>query len=167
MQKENSIDWRHRHGDAKRGQWHPLYSAWSNMIGRCTNENHPGFSYYGARGIAVCPEWVDYIPFKEWATYNGWGKGLTLDRIDNSKGYSPTNCRWVDRFTQMSNTRLNKFLEYDGKRQTISQWSRDTGLEYKTIQGRIKYGWSVEKTLTTPVMTRRECGLAAHLHIGR
>lgn len=162
MQKKNQLDWRHKHGDAKRGATHPLYVAWDNMIGRCTRAQHPQFKYYGGRGIGLCESWLHYPTFKKWAIQNGWAKGLTLDRRDNELGYSPTNCRWVDRYTQMTNTRWNKYLECGGKRQTISQWSRETGLGYKTIQCRIKYGWSVERALTTPVMSRRECGLAAH-----
>lgn len=164
MQKKTPIDWRYRHGDSPhKGKRHPLYNAWDNMLARCNRVNHPQFKYYGGRGIKVCPKWTNYLLFKQWALANGWQKGLSLDRSNNDKGYYPSNCRWVDKYTQMSNTRWNKFLELDGKRLTISQWSRETGLGVKTIQCRIKYGWSVERTLRAPVMSRRECGFAAHL----
>lgn len=61
----------------------------SNMIQRCTNPNHPFYSRYGGRGISVCPEWRNRKTFKEWALQNGYSENLTLDRVDNDRGYFP------------------------------------------------------------------------------
>lgn len=75
---------------------HPLYSVWNSMRKRCYDENHGAFKRYGAVGRTVCREWLDGVEnFYSWALNNGWKKGLQLDRIDNSKGYSPNNCRFV------------------------------------------------------------------------
>ena len=73
----------------------------------------------------------------------------TLDRIDNEGNYYPHNCRWTTRRTQANNTRRNLYVTYKGKTLTLAQWSRRTGIKYKTLYERIKAGWSVKKTLTT------------------
>lgn len=86
-----------------------FYKTWHNMIQRCTSPNHKRYKDYGARGITVCEEWLDVATFISWAesTYLNMG-GYTLDRIDNDKGYSPENCRWVDKTTQALNRRKMK-----------------------------------------------------------
>lgn len=88
---------------------HPLYHTWNGMIQRCHNPNAPNYKYYGARGISVCEEWRDSIHnFVEWANSNGHREGLTLDRIDNNKGYSPDNCRWATVTEQNRNQSTTK-----------------------------------------------------------
>ena len=82
---------------------------------------------------------------------NGYKSGLSIDRIDNSGGYCPENCRWVNRFEQNNNTRTNKFLELYNKKQTIAQWSREIGISQRTLHKRLELGWTIEKTLTTPL----------------
>lgn len=97
-----------------RGELHGLgtnkfYHTWYNMIHRCTNPKNKRYKDYGGRGIRVCEEWLDIKNFIAWAeaTYPNTG-GMSLDRIDNDKGYSPENCTWSDKTTQAINQRKMK-----------------------------------------------------------
>lgn len=90
-----------------------LYRKWSQMKNRCTNPKCQYFYIYGGRGISVCKEWInDFLTFREWALANGWQSGLTIDRRDNEKGYSPENCRFATMTVQARNTRTRKNNKY-------------------------------------------------------
>lgn len=107
------------------------------MILRCYNKKHVGYKNYGGRGITVCEEWRGqngYKNFKLWAIKNGFEKKLQLDRIDNELGYFPNNCRWVDRKTNMSNTRRN--IKINNK--TLTEISEETGIKYNTLASRYR-----------------------------
>ena len=80
-----------------------LYKIWQGMIRRCTITTEPGYARYGAKGITVCSEWLTFEPFKEWANSTGYSDQMTIDRIDNSLGYEPSNCRWATPLQQSHN----------------------------------------------------------------
>lgn len=127
-----------------------LHTTYHDMKLRCRNPHAAGYSNYGGRGIKVCDEWLnDYNAFYDWAMSNGYSKGLTLDRINNDGDYSPSNCRWVTRSVQQSNTRANVFLEYHGRRLTITQWARELGVNRDMLRYRYNAGWDTERILTT------------------
>lgn len=92
-------------GNTKHGLWkHELYETWLSMKDRCNNPNNSSYQWYGKRGIKVCDDWNnDFSVFLN--DMRERPKGYTLDRIDNNKGYSVDNCRWVDPSTQAFNKR--------------------------------------------------------------
>lgn len=129
----------------------PLYAVWSQMRFRCSNPNDKEFKNYGGRGISVCIEWMDYIEFSTWAKSAGYGKGLTLDRIDNGGNYCPSNCRWTDWVTQANNSRQNVLLTMDGVTMTAAEWGRKVGIKSSVIRDRLRLGWSDEDAISIPL----------------
>lgn len=129
-----------------------LYQIWEGMIQRSYNKKSSNYKNYGGRGITVCDEWLnDFVTFKDWAINNGYNDKLTLDRITVNGDYKPSNCRWVTMKEQSNNKRNNKYITYKDETKTLSQWSDFTGINAKTIQTRLRLGWSIDKALTTSV----------------
>jgi hypothetical protein len=138
------------HGMSK----HSLYSTYQGMLNRCYRPSFKQYDDYRGRGIEVCDDWRNsFEAFADWALDNGWEKGLTLDRKENEKGYSPANCRWVTHETQANNKRNNRRMTAFNETKTLSEWSRDTRclVAYQTLYDRInKLEWDLEAALTTP-----------------
>lgn len=128
-----------------------LYIIWQQMKMRCDNPKNTKYARYGGRGIKVCPAWYDWEIFRSWAVNAGYQDNLTIDRIDVNGNYEPSNCRWVDVFTQANNTTRNVYLTFDGETHTISEWARLTGNSVSTLNSRFRYGWTVKRALTEPV----------------
>lgn len=90
-----------------------LYDIWRGIKERCCNPDKRHKKYYQDRGITICDEWLNNNKtFFDWALNNGYQDNLTIDRIDNNKGYSPDNCRWVSQSIQINNRRTSFLLEY-------------------------------------------------------
>lgn len=101
-----------------------LENIFKGIKSRCYNPNNKSYKWYGAKGIGVYKEWMlNPKTFENWAIHNGYNDDLTIDRIDESKGYEPTNCRWV---THKSNARYKsttKIIKVDGIELTGRGWS--------------------------------------------
>ena len=116
-----------------------LYNEWLSMKKRCYWKRYPYYHKYGGRGIDVCDEWREsYENFREWSLANGYSDKLTLDRIDNDKGYSPDNCRWVDAFVQSNNRDFNHIVEYHGIKNVYEGMCRELNVNCGTIRSRMK-----------------------------
>jgi hypothetical protein len=134
----------------KHGMSHThVHKVWIAMRDRCRNPNNLAFKNYGGRGIKVCDRWDSFSDFL--ADMGDRPEGFDLDRIDNNGNYEPSNCRWLSRQKNLNNKRTNRFLELRGETHTIAEWSRITGLSWLTIRQRLRYGWTVERTLTEPL----------------
>ncbi len=129
----------------------PEYKTWSGIIQRCTNPTEKAFENYGGRGITVCDEWKhDFMAF-----FKDMGKrpsrNLTIERVDNNKGYFPKNCIWEDRKTQANNRRTNHLITINGVIKTIAQWARTIGISQDIISQRLKRNWETERAIFQPV----------------
>jgi hypothetical protein len=119
------------------------------MKDRCLNKNEKEYHNYGERGIKVCAEWMEFEPFQKWALANGYSDKLTIDRIDVNGNYTPENCRLATYKEQANNKRNNRFIEFNGRRQTIAQWAEEIGINWATLFERLSRH-SIEEALSMP-----------------
>lgn len=117
-----------------------LYHVWQKMKYRCCNQNSNDYERYGGRGITVCDEWLIFEKFALWAMSRGYSEHLSIDRIDNNKGYYPENCRWTDSRTQARNRRSNIKVIYEGKKITLAEASEKTKIAFSTLRQRKEQG---------------------------
>ena len=123
-----------------------IYGVWLSMRERCTSTNHPSYKNYGGRGIKVCDEWMnDFITFYNFAIQNGYVENLTLDRINNDKGYSPDNCRFITRKEQNRNYRKNHNITYKGETLCLSDMADKYGINRGTVLYRIRHGKTLDE----------------------
>lgn len=124
----------------------PVYRIWQNMIKRCEKEKNPAYKDYGNRGITVCERWHDFINF--YADMGDRPKGLTLERIDNNKGYSPNNCKWATMKEQSNNRRDNIIIKHKGQEFSLIKWAKLLNVKYGTLYWRLKIAnWPKERVL--------------------
>lgn len=130
----------------------PTYKTWRQVIRRCYDMNFHTYTHYGAKGIKVCGRWRH--SFANFLYDMGERPTIKhqIDRIKNSKGYSPANCRWVTRVEQMNNKTTNHRITWRGKTQTLAQWARELGFGRTIIKDRLtRYGWTINRALSTPL----------------
>ena len=142
LAKESIASVNYKHGKSKSQIW----SIHHSMMDRCYLKTSHAYHRYGGRGITVCDRWHDFENF--YADMGDKPKGMSLERIDNDKGYSPENVKWASYKEQANNTRSNRILTYMGKSQNITQWAEELGIKMTTIWARLQRGWTVERALT-------------------
>lgn len=118
----------------------PTYSSWIAMIHRCENPKRRDYSYYGARGVRVCARWHVFENFLADMGERP-SRTATIERTNNRKGYTPSNCVWADRTAQARNTRRNTLLTYNGETLTIAAWAERVGRPHSTLSWRKQQGW--------------------------
>lgn len=151
-EREKASKTHKKHGMAKSR----LYSIWLNMRDRCYREKNNHYHVYGEKGISVCPEWLGehgFDNFSKWSMANGYKDNLTLDRIDNDKGYSPGNCRWATQKEQQNHRTNNHYVEINGVTKSLMEWCESGIYEanYPTVKQRIRMGWDDISAITKPV----------------
>ena len=118
------------------------YKLWQAMKMRC-NRIHQDYS---CRGITYCDRWESFENF-----YLDMGEvpnGMSLDRIDFNGNYEPSNCRWATQEQQANNKRSSVFIEWQGKKQTVTQWAKDLNMHPDKLRSRLRNKWSLERAMT-------------------
>lgn len=116
-----------------RQRYRKIYWCWKSIKQRCLNPRSQAYHNYGARGIGVCEEWMQFEPFLEWALSSGYQKGLDIDRADNDGDYSPENCRWVTRRENTNNRRITVYITINGETLPQEYWRDRTGIPTETM----------------------------------
>jgi hypothetical protein len=142
---------RERHGKTNSS----AYRIWQGMRARCANPKNRAYKNYGGRGIDVCHDWQSFNSF--YADMGDPPDGMTLERLDNDKGYSKANCQWSPRLDQNNNKRNNMFIAMDSENLTLSQWCRRYDVKYITAYNRIVSGWTPERAIKTPETRLSTC----------
>lgn len=133
----------------------PGYHSWSAMKDRVLNPKNERWHRYGGRGIKMDPAWLS---FERFIRDMGPRPSLrhSIERRNNDGNYEPSNCYWATPREQQNNMRQNVRLEFNGKVQTVAQWSRETGLKTVTIRTRLRRGWPVEDVFNSDVTHTRK-----------
>lgn len=148
---ETVVNMNYRHGMSKKR----LHNTWCSMLQRCNNEADQSYIHYGGRGIKVCDRWYIFENFMN-DMLEGYKDTLTLDRVDNEKGYSKDNCRWADMITQGNNKRTNKKYIVDGIEDTMANHARKYKISTSLVHARInRLKWSIEKSFKTPIRIKK------------
>lgn len=125
----------------------PIYGIWANMRSRTGDPTDPAYANYGGRGITVCDRWQSFEAFHTdmWPTYE---PGLSLERVDNGRGYSPDNVIWASAAVQARNKRNNVWITWRGQTRILTDWANLLGLKEATLRKRLKVGWPIDRALT-------------------
>lgn len=151
LHRERQATRLHKHGHAKPGNWHPLYTIWAQMKSRCYSTTARGYANYGGRGVTVCDRWRE--SFEAFLADMGDRPSPehTLDRYPNNDGnYEPGNCRWATPAQQQRNKRNNRLLTCGGKTLCVQEWAELLGVRPNNIMTRLRLGWTAEEALAIP-----------------
>lgn len=134
--------------NASNPRWKAHYT-WLGMKSRCNNPKNKQYADWGGRGITYDPSWQDFEVFIR--DMGLPSSGTTLDRKNNDGNYCKENCQWATRAVQNRNKRSNRYLEFNGERHLVVEWAEILGVKHRLLRVRLNRGWSVERTLATPV----------------
>lgn len=122
----------------------PTYRTWASMLWRANKSELVAY-----RHVTIDPRWEDFNVFIE--DMGPRPDGMTLDRIDNTKGYCKDNCRWASSRQQGNNRR--SVIQITDSEETLSLkvMCEKHNLPYSSIFYRLKVGWTVSEAFGTPV----------------
>lgn len=141
---------RKRHGHTGVGWATPEYKTWAGIIARCCVPSNGTYPKYGGKGISVCDRWRIFENFLS-DMGSKPSADHSIDRIDNSQGYHPENCRWATRTQQGRNKTNNRMLTIDGVTKPQTQWAEDAGVPISRIKSRLAMGWSAKDAVFAPL----------------
>ena len=142
-QREKWMASRVKHGGYMDGKEKRAHYIWRAMVARCTNPNHKAYNRYGGRGITVCHQWLKYENFL--ADMGEPPEGLTLERIDNDKGYDPVNCKWATLSEQQKNKERTKIYSNGSFTGTLVECAKFLGISKELAHWRWKQHGTFEK----------------------
>lgn len=145
FRRQQQIEANIKHGHSHKR----LYNIWCSIKQRAGNQNNKIY-----RNVSLCNEWKEFEPFMKWSLQNGYQDNLTIDRIDNNKGYEPSNCRWTTFKIQANNTSRNHYITIDGITHTLSEWVDIYNTKYQMVKDRIYSGWKPKDALMLPKGSR-------------
>ena len=124
----------------------PAYKSWQQIKQRCLNKKNKRYKDYGGRGITICGRWLNsFENFHE--DMGDKAEGLSIERIDNSKGYYKENCKWATPREQANNRQTSRIIKYNGLSLTVAQWSGKLNINERTLRGRLRNGFPIVKVL--------------------
>jgi hypothetical protein len=152
LHREVSAKVNSTHGHTRRGQPSPTYRTWNSMRIRSRYPSEPSYPRYGGSGIKVCKRWRKFECFLKDMGEKPFG--LTLERRDNDRGYSPDNCFWAPWSVQARNRRNNVWLTFRGETKIMTDWAATLEIPVSTLHRRLKSGWTTVRALSTPIDSR-------------
>lgn len=129
-----------------------LYTTWIGIRRRCKSKKSSKYKDYGGRGIDICKQWDNFENFFEWSINNGVKSNLSIDRIDNNGNYEPNNCRWATSKIQQRNRRNSHIVKFKSNTYCITELAEKYNINIRTLRGRLKRGWTIEKAITMEVL---------------
>jgi len=135
-----------------------LHNTWRGMKNRCYGKGYSEPQYYQQKNITVHKDWINsFKRFKKWADKNGFKEGLTIDRIDNDKGYSPKNCRFITQAENNCNRINTIFVIHNGEKVSLTLLIKSLGKDKDrpTIMSRISRGWDYLEAINKPIRILR------------
>lgn len=134
LQRDMARDINFKHGYRRKlvEKESPTYASWRGMTERCKNINHKNYELYKDR--PVCLRWHKFENFL--VDMGERPVGTSLDRKDNSKGYTKNNCRWATSREQHRNHSRNVSVVYKGREQCLKDWCEELGINYGSTVGR-------------------------------
>lgn len=145
----------YKHGHNINGKLSPTLSTWRSMLSRCNIKTSTSYKNYGLKGVKICKRWLEFNNF-----FQDMGERPsikhTIDRIDNSKGYSKENCRWATKSEQAINRKTTRFYTIDGETKCLKEWAKFYNIKYLIVFKRMARGWDLIESLTKPVIITKQ-----------